>query len=105
MGQNVIRVGVGLMLALAVAPVWAAPCAGFIDVDDTSPFCASAEWMKNRGVTLGCTADLYCPNGTVDRLQLAIFLHRLSNVTFQQDGNAFGTTAVLGTTDNNDLDI
>lgn len=97
-------------LALAApVPVLAAPCAGFTDVDDTSPahapFCANVEWIRNRGITLGCAPGLYCPDDPVTRLQMAAFLNRLGNVVFQQGGNAFGATAVLGTTDNHALDI
>ena len=44
------------LLALPVAPALALPCAGFTDVDDTSPFCPNVEWLSNRGITLGCAA-------------------------------------------------
>lgn len=92
-------------LSCIAVPVLAAPCAGFSDVDTSSPYCSSVEWIKNRGVTLGCTASLYCPQDDVTRLQMAIFLHRFSNAVHQQGGNAFGTTAVLGTTDQQFVDI
>lgn len=70
------------LLALACGaaslPARAAPCAGFTDVDATSPFCPSVEWIKNRKVTLGCTSlTLYCPDNTVTRLQMAAFMQRL----------------------------
>lgn len=55
----------------------AAPCAGFTDVQDTDGFCANVEWIRNRGVTLGCTATTYCPNDPVSRLQMAAFMNRL----------------------------
>jgi len=56
----------------------AAPCAGFLDVDSTSPFCANVEWIRNRGVTLGCSsATAYCPNDTVTRLAMSAFMNRL----------------------------
>lgn len=61
----------------------AAPCAGFSDVDDTNPnhtpFCSSVEWIKNRGVTLGCTTTTYCPDASVTRLQMAAFMRRLGD--------------------------
>ena len=101
-----------LSLAFAASPVaLAAPCAGFIDVDDANPahapFCDSVEWMKLRNITLGCTSPtLYCPNGLVTRLQMAAFMYRLGfQNAFLRDGNAFGTAAVLGTTDNHPLDL
>jgi len=54
-----------------------APCSGFTDVDSASPFCANVSWIRNRGVTLGCTNTLYCPDAAVSRLSMAAFLHRL----------------------------
>ena len=82
---------------IAFAPTASsAPCAGFTDVDDTSLFCRNVEWMKNRGVTLGCTSvTAYCPNDPVIRLAMAAFLHRLGNamtaVQLQRTGGAIGT--------------
>ena len=55
----------------------AAPCAGFTDVDSTSPYCPNVEWIKNRTVTLGCSANLYCPDAMVTRLSMAVFMNRL----------------------------
>jgi hypothetical protein len=56
----------------------AAPCSGFTDVDDSSVFCPNVDWLKNRAVTLGCTAStLYCPNEVVFRLSMAAFMNRL----------------------------
>jgi hypothetical protein len=60
----------------------AAPCAGFTDVDSTSAFCGNVTWIKNRGVTLGCTATQYCPNEPTTRLQMAAFMNRLGEALF-----------------------
>ena len=65
-----------LLLSLAGTAA-AAPCAGFTDVDTSSPFCPNVEWLKNRKVTLGCTLTTYCPNDPVSRLQMAAFMNRL----------------------------
>lgn len=66
--------------ALCIAPaVLAAPCAGFTDVADNDPFCPSVEWIKNRQVTLGCSATTYCPGDPVIRLTMAAFMNRLGN--------------------------
>jgi hypothetical protein len=64
----------------AVSPVApTAPCTGFTDVDSASPFCPNVEWLKNRGITLGCTSTtLYCPSDPVIRLAMAAFLNRLA---------------------------
>jgi hypothetical protein len=67
-----------LVLATVATSANAAPCAGFTDVDTSSSFCKNVEWIKNRGVTLGCTsATLYCPTQSVSRLQMAAFMNRL----------------------------
>jgi hypothetical protein len=63
-----------------VSSAQAAPCAGFADVDDSSQFCANVAWMKNRGITLGCSAGLYCPDDPVTRLSMAAFISRLDRV-------------------------
>jgi hypothetical protein len=68
-----------VVLALATE-VRAAPCAGFVDVDTTSSFCSNVEWLKNRGITIGCSSlTLYCPSDLVSRLSMAVFLQRLGN--------------------------
>jgi hypothetical protein len=57
---------------MVISQLRATPCAGFTDVDDTHGFCGNVAWIKNRGVTLGCTSTtLYCPDGNVTRLQMA----------------------------------
>ena len=67
-------------LALAPLPAFAQACVGFTDVQQTDFFCDEVEWMKNRGVTLGCTATAYCPNDSVTRAQMALFMTRLGRV-------------------------
>ena len=64
---------------VAVAPAaLAAPCSGFTDVDSGSAFCPNVDWLKNRGVTVGCTSTtLYCPTQAVIRLSMAAFMNRL----------------------------
>lgn len=56
------------------------PCPGaspFTDVARTDGFCTNTEWLRNRGVTVGCTATAYCPNDPVSRAQMALFMNRL----------------------------
>ncbi len=98
---------IALALLFLVAPAaLAAPCAGFTDVDDADPFCINVEWMRNRGITLGLTPTLYDPHSSVTRLQMAAFMYRLGfQNAFLKGGNAFGTDAVLGTTDNQPVEI
>ena len=68
-----------ILMSIAL-PAVAAPCAGFTDVNDTDPFCPNVAWIKSRGITLGCTARLYCPDIAVSRLAMAAFLNRLGDV-------------------------
>ena len=67
-------------VALGAASVAGAQnCAGFIDVPVASAFCPSVEWMRNRGVTTGCTGSAFCPNDPVIRLSMAAFMKRLGD--------------------------
>ena len=104
MGTRALRV-MGCVVAAWAAPVAAQNCAPFTDVPATSSFCTSIQWMYNRSITLGCATGAYCPLQLVTREQMAAFMFRLGNVTFQQGGNAFGAAAVLGTTDAQPLDL
>ena len=70
-------VGFAALLCGVAGSALAAPCAGFTDLDDTNPFCPNAQWLKNRAITLGCTATAYCPDDSVTRLAMAAFLNRL----------------------------
>ena len=56
-----------------------APCGGFTDVTTGDSFCNASEWLKNRGITLGCTATQYCPTQNVTRAQMALFMQRLGD--------------------------
>jgi hypothetical protein len=51
-GLFIVLAGMG-MWAGATGSAQALPCAGFTDVDDTSPFCVNVTWLKNRRITLG----------------------------------------------------
>ena len=71
-----------VLFAVLAPTAWAAPCAGFADVDSSSPFCASVTWLKNQGITLGCgDGTIYCPNDPVSRLGMAAFLKRMADAT------------------------
>ena len=78
------RVAVAMLFATWVGAASAAPCAGFTDVDDTSPFCGNVTFLRNRGVTLGCNTagTLYCPGDPVSRLAMAAFMNRLADALF-----------------------
>lgn len=51
---------------------------GFDDVNEGDTHAAGIEWLVSNGITTGCDADSYCPNGSVTRAQMASFMYRLS---------------------------
>ena len=71
--------GCAALIALASSGTSAAQsCVGFVDVPAADAFCPNVEWLKNRGITLGCTsATAYCPTDNVTRLSMAAFMNRL----------------------------
>lgn len=79
MGLRALRDIVLVALLASPIPGSAQTCAGFADVPSASEFCASVAWIRNRGLTLGCAPGRYCPDGIVDRLQIAVFLSRMDN--------------------------
>jgi hypothetical protein len=86
----IVSAALGAVALLSVPAASAAPCAGFVDVVDTSGFCKNVDWLKNRSITLGCTdVTHYCPNDPVSRLAMAAFMNRLGTALtplhFRQD--------------------
>jgi len=69
-----VLLGVALV---ASAGARAQNCAGFTDYPAAGQFCPNVEWLKNRGITFGCTATTYCPGDPVTRLSMAAFMNRL----------------------------
>ena len=70
-----------VLLLAAATPAAAQNCAGFTDVPANSTFCQNIEWIKNRGVTTGCSGGvLYCPTLNTSREQMAAFINRLGNI-------------------------
>ncbi|MEO6714803.1 MAG: S-layer homology domain-containing protein, partial [Mycobacteriales bacterium] len=53
-------------------------CGGdvFDDVTASNPFCGWIEELARRGVVRGCAPGLYCPQATVAREQIAVFVLR-----------------------------
>jgi hypothetical protein len=50
-------------------------CVGtFADVPATDPFCGFIELLANDGITGGCGGNNFCPNATVTRGQMAVFI-------------------------------
>ena len=56
-----------------------APVGLFSDVPTTRMFANWIEQLANEGVTAGCAPGLFCPDGTVSRGQMAVFLSKTFN--------------------------
>jgi hypothetical protein len=54
-----------------------AQCETFTDVAAAAAYCPAVQWLKNRQVTTGCAAGMYCPNDNVTRAAMALFMNRL----------------------------
>jgi photosystem II stability/assembly factor-like uncharacterized protein len=52
----------------------------FDDVPASNPFYGHIEEMAVRGITMGCSATMYCPAQSVTRAQMAAFLVRAFNL-------------------------
>jgi hypothetical protein len=77
---NVTRAKMASFLVRAIDRADApGPCAGvFTDVPVGAPHCANIERLRTFAppVTLGCGTNLYCPNDSVPREQMAAFIAR-----------------------------
>jgi hypothetical protein len=67
---------IGLVLALAI-PVGVLAAQRYSDVPTSNKFYNDIEAIAAVGITSGCTATRYCPDGLVTRGQMAAFLNRL----------------------------
>jgi len=79
--KNIRSLLVALAAVLLPHAAAASSCLGpspFDDIAQSDSICSNAEWLKNRGVTLGCTTNLYCPLDNVSRAQMALFMNRLA---------------------------
>lgn len=90
--MNVLRCMRAALIGTFVvsAHVAAQQCDVFTDVQAADSFCPSVQWLKNRGITTGCTATQYCPANPVTRAQMALFLNRLGTATLPR---VFWTTS------------
>lgn len=75
-GGQTTRTGVARRSRIAVEPPTAVPA--FIDVPSTHIFRPWIEALLRAGITAGCGTNppIYCPDQTVSRAQLAVFLLR-----------------------------
>lgn len=46
----------------------------FTDVRPSNPFFKFIQKLRDLGITSGCTATMYCPNGSVTREEMAVFI-------------------------------
>jgi hypothetical protein len=68
---------VACALALCLgAPAFAVVQGTFSDVPPTAFYYNAVEAIYHAGITSGCATGLYCPDNTVTRGQMAVFMHR-----------------------------
>ena len=56
------------------------PTGMFADVPVSHPFATWIEQLAREGITAGCGSTTYCPDATVTRGQMAVFLVRTLNL-------------------------
>ena len=97
-----ILVSLSVVLAIGLLPMVAFASDTFTDVPDSNQFHDAINNLYNARITRGCTTTpplMYCPQGPVNRQQMAGFLSRgLGRATSAQD-----STSV--TADNNNVEV
>ena len=67
--------------------------AAFADVPSDATYGPAVDFLAEAGVTRGCTATTYCPDGTVTRAEMAAFLWRLEGSPAGSANAGFGDVA------------
>jgi hypothetical protein len=84
------------LAAVVPAGAHAQACVGFTDVASSNAFCKNVEWLKNRGITTGCTSPtLYCATEDVTRLSMAVFVQRLGNAMTRTSAGGYNSGSSL----------
>lgn len=65
----------------------------FTDVPATHPLFAYVQKLRELGITAGCSANTFCPDGNVTRGEMAVFLVRGKLTSLHQDNFPFPQTA------------
>lgn len=73
------------------------PCTGtlFADINCSTPFDAWIEQFVRDGITAGCGGGNYCPDGTVTRAQMAVFIEKAMRGTANWPPFTLDVQAVL----------
>lgn len=69
---------VGYVLEVSPAPA----VASFLDVPTSDPAFQFIEALVDAGVTAGCGSGNYCPDATVTRRQMAVFMSKLTGLSW-----------------------
>jgi len=73
--DNVTRAQMAVFIEAALGGIPVTACGTrFSDVPSTHAFCGFIERLAADGITGGCTATSFCPNNSVSRAQMAIFI-------------------------------
>ena len=73
----VTRAQMAIFTLRTLDPALSPPACGtpmFADVPASNPFCKWIEELARRGVVTGCGSGNYCPNDSVTRDQMAVFI-------------------------------
>jgi hypothetical protein len=101
-GHLLALAAMAIVLCSTANTARAQQCDIFTDVlASQADVCKAVQWLKNRGITTGCTATTYCPFNNVTRAQMALFMNRMGNaitprlVSLQQ-GTGTGSNIAAG---------
>lgn len=73
-----VLLGLALVVLLAIPGLVLASHSGFTDVSASNPFHDDIAWLAQTGITKGCSATQFCPNGSVTRGEMAAFMRRFA---------------------------
>lgn len=99
--RTLAAAAVAIVLGYGANPAQAQQCSVFTDVFTTDSFCPAVQWLRNRGITTGCTLTAYCPSNNVTRAQMALFMNRLGialtpRLVNLQQGTGTGSNLTAG---------
>ncbi len=87
--SSVLVMSMAALLVIALVPAVVSAAGGAFVDDDDSIFETDIEWLAAAGVTKGCNPpvnDMFCPDDSVDRGQMAAFMRRFAQFLDAEDG-------------------
>lgn len=68
-------------------------CAGFADLERSSPFCPAVTWAVRSAIVTGCTSTAFCPDARPTRTELVVALHAFARAGEPRLAAALDTSA------------